>query len=149
MTLNSNILAGLNDPFLPVKACFYRFQPFFVRTGPHSTRTGCCSKRTAAKNLEERDRTWQRSIPCLSTVFDRSVLSRNISSSLSVLLVPPSLHDGLLGLSTTSVFFPPSTLVLVRLPSLLQECRQDSSILLPLRLQEGAVEHWVNWPGRR
>ena len=26
-------LTGLNEPFLPIKACLYRFQPFFVRTG--------------------------------------------------------------------------------------------------------------------
>ena len=37
MTWNSDILIGLNDPFLPVKTCFYRFQPFFLRMGPRST----------------------------------------------------------------------------------------------------------------
>ena len=47
----------LERPVLPIKACFYRFQPFFVRTGPRSTRMGSRSKGTAAKNLEERDRT--------------------------------------------------------------------------------------------
>ena len=47
------------------------FQPAFARTGFHATKT-------AAKNLEERDRTWQRSIPCLSTVFDRFIMSSNI-----------------------------------------------------------------------
>ena len=76
MTSNLNILTGLNDPFLFVKACPYRFQPFF-------TRTGCRSRRTAAKNLEERDKTCQRSVPCLSTIFDRSVLSGNISDHQS------------------------------------------------------------------
>ena len=80
MTWNFNILIGLNDPFLPVKACLCRFQPFLARKGPVSTRTGCRSTRTASKNLEEWDKTCQHSVPCLSTAFDRSVLSKNISA---------------------------------------------------------------------
>ena len=62
MMSNSNILTGLNDPFLPVKACLYRFQPFFARISPRWTRTGCHSRRTAAKNLEERDMATFRSM---------------------------------------------------------------------------------------
>lgn len=52
--------------------------------------TGCHFKRTSAKNLEERDRTWQRSAPYLSAVFDRSVLSMNIYAfCLNIILVGP------------------------------------------------------------
>ena len=42
------------------------FSAVFVRTGTRSTRT-------AAKTLEERDRTWQRSVPCLLNILDRSI----------------------------------------------------------------------------
>ena len=47
----------LEQPFLACQGLFYDFQPFFVRAGLLSTRTGSRSKRTAAKNMEERDRT--------------------------------------------------------------------------------------------
>ena len=53
--------------------------------------------------------------------------------SLSMLTIPPSDHDGLLGLSVALVSSPPDLLVLVRLLGPLQERPQGSSILTPAR----------------
>ena len=58
----------------------------------------------------------------------------------SMLPVPLSLHNGLLGLSAIWVFSPPGILALVRLPSLLQVCQPGSSILTPARASRVSCE---------
>ena len=56
MMWNLNIMAVLNDPHLPVRACHHRFQQF-LKERALVEQGRAPAQQTAAKNLEEWDRT--------------------------------------------------------------------------------------------